>query len=86
VRNGSIYSTDDFDGSDADHVIQAASARVLFPFRGQSAIGAEGTIFLRDSSYSLPQVADEVTQRNPQVRVFLAWTPEGKVTAPVETE
>lgn len=78
VRNGSIYSTDDFDGSDADHVIQAASARVLFPFRGQSAIGAEGTIFLRNSDYSLPLVANEVTQRNPQIRVFLAWSPEGK--------
>jgi len=86
VRNGSVYSTDDFDGSDADHVIQAASARVLVPFRGQSAIGADATIFRRDSDYSLPLVANEVTQRNPQIRVFLAWTPEGEATAPVETE
>jgi hypothetical protein len=44
------------------------------------------TIFRRDSDYSLPLVANEVTQRNPQIRVFLAWTPEGKATAPVETE
>jgi hypothetical protein len=76
VRNGSIYSTDDFDGSDAQHWIQAASARVMVPFRQHAAVGAEGTIFLRNSEYSLPVVADEVTQRNPQLRFFLAWTPE----------
>ena len=84
VRNGSIYSTDDFDGSDATHWIQAASARVMVPFRKQAAVGMEGTIFLRDSEYSLPVVADEVSQRNPQVRVFLAWTAEEDETAPVE--
>ncbi len=76
VRNGSVYSTDDFDGSDADHVIQAASARLLVPFRSQASIGADATVFLRNSDYSLPTVADEITQRNPQVRVYLAWTPE----------
>jgi hypothetical protein len=75
VRNGSVYSTNDFDGSDADHVIQAASARLLVPFRPEVSVGADATVFLRNSDYSLPTVADEVTQRNPQVRVYLAWTP-----------
>jgi hypothetical protein len=76
VRNGSIYSTNDFDGSDADHVIQAAVARLLVPVRPHVSVGMDGTVFLRNSDYSLPTVADEVTQRNPQIRVYLSWNLE----------
>jgi hypothetical protein len=75
VSNGSIYSTDDFDGSDADHFIQAAGLRAVVPVRPDTGVGADFSVFLRKSEYSLPVVDDTVTQRNPQVRVFLVWTP-----------
>jgi hypothetical protein len=74
VRNGSVFVSPDFDGSDADHVVQALMLRGSVPVRNGTAIGADAGVFLRNSNYSLPVVAD-VTQRNPQARVYLLWTP-----------
>jgi hypothetical protein len=74
VRNGSVYNTDDFDGSEATHVIQAAQIRAIYPIRKATSIGADVGVFLRQSDYSLPVVSD-IRQRNPQMRAYLVWSP-----------
>jgi uncharacterized protein DUF3943 len=73
VSNGSVFSKGQSgQGSDANHYIQAAGARLLIPVFGRVGFGADGTVFLRKSRYSLPAFHD-IDQRNPQVRVFLTW-------------
>ena len=74
VKNGSVYSTNNFDGSDANHVVQAAQLRAMVPIRKATAIGGDVGVFLRKSTYSLPVVQD-VTQRNPEMRFYLVWSP-----------
>jgi hypothetical protein len=74
VKNGSVYSTNNFDGSDANHVVQAAQFRAMVPVRKSTAVGADVGVFLRKSTYSLPVVAD-ITQRNPEMRFYLVWSP-----------
>jgi hypothetical protein len=73
VRNGSVYSKDQSSfGSDADHYIHAAIARLVIPVFKNFGVGADGGVFLRKSYYSAPGFHD-VDQRNPQIRVFLAF-------------
>jgi hypothetical protein len=73
VSNGSVYSKGQSSfGSDANHYIQAAGARFVVPIFGSFGLGADGYVFLRKSRYSAPGFHD-VDQRNPQVRVFLAF-------------
>lgn len=74
VRNGSVYSSNDFDGSEASHVVQAAQLRAIYPIRKGTSIGGDVGVFLRNSDYSLPVVSD-IRQRNPQMRFFLVWSP-----------
>jgi len=73
VSNGSIAARGQSSlGSDANHYIQAAGGRVLIPIKGRLGLGLDGYVFLRKSRYSEPGFHD-IDQRNPQVRVFLAW-------------
>jgi hypothetical protein len=73
VTNGSIFSKgQSAEGSDANHYIQAAGARLVVPVRGRLGLGADGYVFLRKSRFSFPGFHD-IDQRNPQLRVFLAW-------------
>jgi hypothetical protein len=74
VKNGSVYSTNNFDGSDANHVVQAAQLRAMYPVHKSTAVGADVGVFLRKSTYSLPVLAD-ITQRNPEMHFYLVWSP-----------
>jgi hypothetical protein len=74
VRNGSIFSKgESSEGSDAEHYIQGAAARLVVPLYRGMGVGADGSVFLRKSRYSFPGFRD-IDQRNPQVRVFLAFS------------
>jgi len=77
VSNGSIYNKGSL-GLTADHYVQAAGLRLIVPLKGSLGLGADGYVFLRQSDYVLT-VADpnlrrrqDVSQRNPQLRVYLA--------------
>jgi len=73
VSNGSVFSKGQSSmGSDANHYIQAAGARLIAPILGGLGLGADGTLFLRKSRYSFPGFHD-IDQRNPQLRAFVAW-------------
>jgi hypothetical protein len=78
VRNGSLWNPDPEDneggleGSSANHQVHRFKLRVNVPITRDFALGAEGIIFYRDSKYSLEALKD-VTQRNPEVRVFVTW-------------
>ena len=77
VRNGSLYNRGTI-GSNADHYVQSAGVRLLVPVKGGFGIGADAYVFLRNSHYAAvnaangQQIEKDVTQRNPQVRVYLA--------------
>jgi uncharacterized protein DUF3943 len=74
VSNGSVFSKGESGlGSDADHYIQAAVARLVVPVYRSIGLGADAAVFLRKSRYSFPGFHD-IDQRNPQVRVFLAFS------------
>jgi len=71
VSNGSIYNRDQLGTStSAEHYIQMAGLRLTLPIKGNFGIGADGTVFFRESRYSSPLFTD-IDQRNPQVRVYL---------------
>ena len=71
MSNGSVYNNDNLGiSTDASHTIQMAGARLAIPIRGDLGLGADATVFLRKSRYSLPQFED-IDQRNPQARVYL---------------
>jgi hypothetical protein len=75
VSNGSIFNKTDEraqEGSDADHRLQAAGGRLFLPLRKRMGLGADGFVVLRRSRYSDPRLKDK-DQRNPEVRVYLAW-------------
>ena len=77
VRNGSLYNRGTV-GSNADHYVQAAGLRLVVPVKASLGIGADAYVFLRNSHYVATDSANgqelrkDVTQRNPQVRVYLA--------------
>ena len=53
VSNGSIYNNDQLGtSSSAEHYIQMAGLRLTLPIKGSFGIGADGTIFFRESRYS----------------------------------
>jgi hypothetical protein len=79
VRNGSLYNQGTI-GSNADHYIQMAGVRLVIPVRGGLGVGADAYVFLRDSHYAVrdsatgEELTKDVTQRNPQLRVYLSMT------------
>jgi len=78
VRNGSIWNPDPEDneggleGSSAHHQVHRFRLRLNVPITQNFGLGAEGIIFYRDSKYSARFLRD-VTQRNPEVRLFVTW-------------
>jgi hypothetical protein len=84
VSNGSIYNNDTADiGLDATHGVQQLQLKLEIPIMKGLAIGADGSLFFRRSHYDFagsgvpPEIGEgrrTVTQRNPEARVFLAWT------------
>jgi hypothetical protein len=73
VRNGSVFNNDRLGGSDANHDIQAGGVRLAVPLFKGIGLGADAYVFLRDSEYSFVGFND-IHQRNPQARVYLAWS------------
>jgi hypothetical protein len=73
VSNGSIYSKGVLSlGSNANHYVQYGLARVFIPVFRKFGLGADGFVFLRKSRYSEPGF-ENIDQRNPRLRVFLAF-------------
>jgi hypothetical protein len=77
VTNGSVYNKDGI-GSDADHYIQGGGVRLVIPVKGGLGIGADAYLFLRNSDFALirlntgQELPQHISQRNPQLRVYLA--------------
>jgi hypothetical protein len=79
VSNGSVYNKGNL-GLDSNHRIQQIQARLDIPVTGPVAIGVDGSIFFRRSHYDLSSSGTAVssgrrtiTQRNPELRAYLAW-------------
>jgi len=73
VSNGSVYSKGVSSlGSNANHYVQYGLARFFIPVFKHFGLGADGHIFLRKSRYSEPGFED-IDQRTPRLRVFLAF-------------
>jgi hypothetical protein len=73
VKNGSLWNPDDGGpGSSATHQVHRAKVRLVVPVTKTLGVGADATLFYRDSKYSLEALEDR-TQRNPEVRVYLSW-------------
>jgi hypothetical protein len=81
VSNGSTYSGSNL-GLGANHNIQQAQLKLEVPVYRSLAVGVDGSLFFRRSHYdvdlstlpNLPPGRRTITQRNPEVRVFLSWT------------
>ena len=77
VKNGSTFNYGTF-GGDADHYIQGGGLRLLIPIKGSVGVGGDAFLFLRNSDYTFTdsatgrQVFQHISQRNPQVRVYVA--------------
>jgi hypothetical protein len=77
VSNGSVYNEGNV-GSNADHYLQGGGLRLFIPVKGGLGLGADAYLFFRDSHYVLIDAQDgverrqDIHQRNPQVRVYLA--------------
>jgi hypothetical protein len=69
-----IYTTNGstVNGSDAQHIVQLAGIRALLPVRGNFGLGLDAFVFLRNSYYTFEDFED-ITQRNPQIRIYGAW-------------
>jgi hypothetical protein len=85
VSNGSVYNKDTADvGLDSSHGVQQAQVKLEIPLWKGLSLGADGSMFFRRSHYDftgstlIPKVGEPgrrtVTQRNPEARVFVAWT------------
>ena len=69
-------------GLGANHNVSQAQVKLEIPLFGGLAVGADGSLFFRRSHYdvaesTLPRTQPgryTVTQRNPEARVFVAWT------------
>jgi hypothetical protein len=76
VRNGSLFNKQDeneLQGSDADHYLHAIGARLFVPvYKRKIGLGADGLVLLRKSYYDSTILAD-VDQRNPELRIYLAF-------------
>lgn len=81
VSNGSTYSGGNV-GLGANHNVQQAQVKLEVPVYRSLAVGVDGSLFFRRSHYdvdrsTLPNLEPgrrTITQRNPEVRVFLSWT------------
>jgi hypothetical protein len=80
VSNGSLYEGDNV-GLGASHAVQQANVKLEVPFARRLSIGVDGWLFFRRSHYDVTSATPEITpgrrtitQRNPEVRAFLAWT------------
>jgi hypothetical protein len=82
VRNGSVYNSPDRGlGLDAAHNIHQTNVKLELPFGRSLSIGADASLFYRRSHYDVTSATPElppgrrtITQRNPEVRAFVAWT------------
>ncbi len=84
VSNGSIYNKGTAAGLDSDHSIQQLQFKLEVPITQSLAAGVDTLLFFRRSHYDftgsdLPPLVGEpgrrtITQRNPEVRLFVAWT------------
>ena len=84
VSNGSIYNNDTADiGLNATHGVQQLQLKLEIPVGKGLSIGADGSMFFRRSHYDFdgsgvpPEIGEgrrTITQRNPEARVFLAWS------------
>jgi hypothetical protein len=74
VNNGSIFNPKDgqLPGSDANHYLQSAGAKLFVPVYKSMGLGAEGLVLLRKSFYGSPSLVDK-SQRNPEARLYIAW-------------
>ena len=61
-------------GEDAWHIIQNLRVRIIQSLAGSWGIGADADIFLRNSFYDFEEF-DDITERDPQLRVFAVWNP-----------
>ncbi len=84
VSNGSIYNNDTSDiGLNSSHGVQQVQLKLEIPVAKGLSIGADGSVFFRRSHYDFegsgvpPEIGEgrrTITQRNPEARVFLAWS------------
>jgi hypothetical protein len=85
VSNGSVYngSYEGVDvGLDSDHDVHQANLKLEIPITRSITVGADGSVFYRRSRYNVtvdtpefgPPRRQTITQRNPEARLFLAWT------------
>jgi hypothetical protein len=58
--------------ADADHAVHEAVARLIVPIGPHLGVGADATLFYRNSRYRSSLVED-TDRRNAQARVFLLW-------------
>jgi hypothetical protein len=85
VSNGSLYNGKTASGAqvglESTHDVHQVNLKVEVPLTRSLSIGADGSIFLRRSRYDITEDTPEfgeagrrtITQRNPEVRAFLAW-------------
>jgi hypothetical protein len=72
VKDGSVWVPEGNPGTDANHFIQAAGAKLSIPLRGVMGLGLDASVYSRQSFYSREDFVD-TTQRIPQARIYLTW-------------
>jgi len=73
VANGSVYNSNNGgEGSSANHFLQAATLRLTVPVRPTWGVGADASVFIRDSHFTAEGFND-IRQRNPELRLYLAF-------------
>jgi opacity protein-like surface antigen len=84
VSNGSVYNGtyEGYNvGLESDHDIHQVNLKLEIPLGRSLTIGADGSVFLRRSRYNVtvdtpefgPPRRQTITQRNPELRAFVAW-------------
>ena len=85
VSNGSLYNGTTASGAqvglESTHDVHQVNLKLEVPVTRSLSIGADGSIFLRRSRYDVtgdtPEFGEAgrrtITQRNPEVRAFVAW-------------
>jgi hypothetical protein len=86
VSNGSIYNGETESGAqvglESTHDIHQVNLKIEIPIARSLSIGADGSVFFRRSRYDVTDDTPEfgaagrrtITQRNPEARLFVAWT------------
>ena len=62
----------ELNGSDAHHIIHSLAVRTKVPVTGNFGVGADWSVFLRNSYFNHPNAYD-ISQRSPQLRVYATW-------------